>query len=148
MSSFINTFPNEKLYTLPNCKSWQTTILNLKKMVEISLKRIENSLGKGEIACYEQFLLFPLCFEDCRRLKTGLIGKWLTQSSPSFFTCLQYKSFENTEDTGEIAFDKKFFLFPQCFLPVWIIFCNFQFGKGLTLSQTSPGFYLSAVQVF
>ena len=25
-------------------------------------KRIENTVGKGEIARYEQFLLFPLCF--------------------------------------------------------------------------------------
>ena len=25
-------------------------------------KRVENTLGKGEIARYEQFLLFPLCF--------------------------------------------------------------------------------------
>ena len=26
-------------------------------------KRIENTVGKGEIACYEQFLLFPQCFQ-------------------------------------------------------------------------------------
>ena len=25
-------------------------------------KRVENTVGKGEIAHYEQFLLFPLCF--------------------------------------------------------------------------------------
>ena len=25
-------------------------------------KRIENTAGKEEIACYEQFLLFPQCF--------------------------------------------------------------------------------------
>ena len=25
-------------------------------------KRVENTVGKGEIACYEQFLLFPQCF--------------------------------------------------------------------------------------
>ena len=24
-------------------------------------KRVENTVGKGEIACYEQFLLFPQC---------------------------------------------------------------------------------------
>ena len=28
-----------------------------------SSKRIENTVGKGEIARYEQFLLFPQCFE-------------------------------------------------------------------------------------
>ena len=25
-------------------------------------KRVENTVGKGEIACYKQFLLFPQCF--------------------------------------------------------------------------------------
>ena len=26
-------------------------------------KRVENTVGKGEIARYERFLLFPLCFQ-------------------------------------------------------------------------------------
>ena len=26
-------------------------------------KRVENTVGKGEIARYEQFLLFPQCFQ-------------------------------------------------------------------------------------
>ena len=26
-------------------------------------KRVENNVGKGEIACYKQFLLFPQCFQ-------------------------------------------------------------------------------------
>ena len=26
-------------------------------------KRVENTVGKGEIACYEQFLFFPQCFQ-------------------------------------------------------------------------------------
>ena len=26
-------------------------------------KSVENAVGKGEIACYEQFLLFPQCFQ-------------------------------------------------------------------------------------
>ena len=26
-------------------------------------KRVENTVGKGEIARYEQFLLFPWCFQ-------------------------------------------------------------------------------------
>ena len=31
-------------------------------MVENSPKK-ENTVGKEEIACYEQFLLFPQCFQ-------------------------------------------------------------------------------------
>ena len=31
---------------------------------DIKLSRwLENTVGKGEIACYKQFLLFPLCFQ-------------------------------------------------------------------------------------
>ena len=32
-------------------------------MAERSLKRVENTEGKGEIARNEQFLLFPWCFQ-------------------------------------------------------------------------------------
>ena len=41
----------------------QTTILSLMKMAESSHKSVENTVGKGEIARYEQFLLFPQCFQ-------------------------------------------------------------------------------------
>ena len=30
---------------------------------ERKFKRVENTVGKGEIARYEQFLLFPQCFQ-------------------------------------------------------------------------------------
>ena len=42
------------------------------------------------------------------------------------FTCLQYKSFENTAGKGEITYNKLFLLFAQCFLPVLITFCHFK----------------------
>ena len=35
-----------------------------------SSKRVENTVGEGEIACYKQFLLFPQCF-----LKTCTVDK-------------------------------------------------------------------------
>ena len=34
------------------------------------------------------------------------------------FTCLQYKSFENTVEKRKIAHNEQFLLFPQCFLQV------------------------------
>ena len=34
-------------------------------------KRVENAVGKGEIAYYEQFLLFPQCFQ-----KTSTTDTW------------------------------------------------------------------------
>ena len=41
------------------------TISNMMKMEEIFFKWVKNTVGKGEIACYEQFLLFQRFFEDC-----------------------------------------------------------------------------------
>ena len=37
-------------------------ILNLMKWLKV-LQWVENSVGKGEIARNEQFLLFPQCFQ-------------------------------------------------------------------------------------
>ena len=45
----------------------------------------------------------------------------LSQTSPG----LQYKSLENTVGKGEIARNKQFILFLQCFLPVLKTFCRF-----------------------
>ena len=45
-------------------------------------RRVENIVGKGEIACYGQFLLFPQCFQDlyCRHIKTrACLGKVLKE---------------------------------------------------------------------
>ena len=40
-------------------------------------------------------------------------------------TPLGKKPFENNVGKGEIVCNKQFFLFPQCFLPIWITFCHF-----------------------
>ena len=46
-------------------------------------------------------------------------------NKPWFFTCLQYKSFENTVGKGEVACDEQFLFFPQCFLPFSRTFRHF-----------------------
>ena len=50
-------------FRLPNRKSLQTTILNLMKMQESSMKGEKTLRKKEEIARHEQFLLFPQCFQ-------------------------------------------------------------------------------------
>ena len=52
------------------------------KMAESPSKWEENTVGKGEIARDEQFLLFPLCFQNTCTADTknqGLFGKRLTK---------------------------------------------------------------------
>ena len=39
-------------------------------------KGVENPVGKGEIACYGQFLLLPQCFHKTHK-NQGLFGKGL-----------------------------------------------------------------------
>ena len=59
-----------------------------------------------------------------------IIQIWLFSTCPFpkqtlVFTCLQYKSFENTVGKGEIARNEQFPLFQQCFLPICRTFCHF-----------------------
>ena len=46
-----------------------------------SSKQVENTVGKGEIARYEQILLFPQCFQKacfaCRGFKRCHLREWV-----------------------------------------------------------------------
>ena len=45
-------------------------------------KRVENTVGKGEIAHYEQFLLFPQCFEKAcfpGSSKGVIVWEWVNE---------------------------------------------------------------------
>ena len=54
------------------------------------------------------------------------MSSWPFPRQSLVFTCLQYKSFENTVGKREIARNEQFRLFPQCFLSFWRTFCHFQ----------------------
>ena len=77
-------------------------------------------MGKEEIACYEQFLLFPQCFQKqsvadaLKSVSMQLRVNPLSNKLLSLSVCLTglLKTLQE-----EIARDKQFLLFPQCFLP-------------------------------
>ena len=49
-------------------------------------KWVENTVGKGEIARYEQFLLFPQCFQKAcfpEASKGVIVWEWVNPSHPS-----------------------------------------------------------------
>ena len=50
------------------------TILNFYENGRNLSKTVENTVGKGEIARYEQFLLFPQCFQKTCTADTGKPG--------------------------------------------------------------------------
>ena len=56
-------------------------------------ERVENTVGKGEIAHYEQFLLFPLCFQKAcfpGASKGVIVWEWVkTLPMTKFFNSLK-----------------------------------------------------------
>ena len=61
-------------------------------------KWIENSVGKGEIARYEQFLLFPPCFQQaCFPGVSKGVNVWEWLNSPKFYTRPNCKDLQTTK---------------------------------------------------
>ena len=55
-------------------------------------KWVENTVGKGEIACYEQFLLFPTVFSRVlfsRASKGVIVWEWVNSIFLLFPQCFQ-----------------------------------------------------------
>ena len=61
VSIVVNPFPNDKLYSL-KLKEFADDNFKFDENGRKLSKQVENAVGKGEIARYEQFLLFALCF--------------------------------------------------------------------------------------
>ena len=96
---FFHVFnPPPKFYTFPNWTRMQTTISNLIKMAKFS-KQVQNTVGKGEIALYEQFLLFPQCFQDlyCRHIKPGLVWERVMNLDTALTLYYIIPTFKNLE---------------------------------------------------
>ena len=109
-----------------------------------------NTVGKGEIAHYEQFLLFPQCFQKVcfpGESKGVNVWEWVKECIYSLPNdkSLDYTKFkfvengrnlsirvENTVGKGEIAHNEQFLLFQPCFLKTCAADLNNQglFGKG------------------
>ena len=56
-------FPKQLILDPSKLKEFADNNFKFNKNGRKFSKWLENSVGKGEIACYEQFLLFPLCFQ-------------------------------------------------------------------------------------
>ena len=85
-------------------------------------------------AIFIKFKIVVNCF-NLDQSKIVSSGNGLNPHKPCFFTCLQYKSFENTGGKGEIAHYEQFLLFPIRFLPILENFLPFS----LSLSANSSG---------
>ena len=75
----VNPFAKHQILDSSKLKQFADYNFNFfENGTEVS-KQVENTVGKGEIACHEQFLLFSQCFEKnlhCRHVKTrACMGK-------------------------------------------------------------------------
>ena len=59
----IYPFPHDKILDQSKFKAFVDDKLNVTKMIISFFDTVENMVGKGEIALYKQFLLFPQCFQ-------------------------------------------------------------------------------------
>ena len=72
-------------------------------------------MGKGEIARYEQFLLFPQCFQKAcfpGVSKGVIVWEWLFTTQSPLLTTPRKKALENTVGKGENSGNQHFLLFP------------------------------------
>ena len=60
--SLFNPLPGDKILGRSKLKQSADDNFKFDENSKKFSKRVENTVGKGEIACYEQFLLFPHCF--------------------------------------------------------------------------------------
>ena len=91
----INPFPNDKLYS-SKLKEFADDNFKFDENGRKLSKRVENTVGKGEIACDEQFLLFPLCFQKAcfsGASKGVIVWEWVNQSAPNLVhMCMTIRS--------------------------------------------------------
>ena len=59
---YYQPFPKQQILDFSKLKEFADNNFKFDENKRMFLKLVENTVGKGEIACYEQFLLFPQCF--------------------------------------------------------------------------------------
>ena len=72
----INSLPNNKILDWSKLKAFVDDKINATQILKFVLRRVENIVGKGEIAGYQHFLLFPQYFLKLSfsgSLKVGIV---------------------------------------------------------------------------
>ena len=92
------TFPKQQIFYSSKFKALADGNFKFDEYGRKFSKQVENTVGKGEIAWYEQFLLLPLCFQKActaDRKNQVLFGKGLTLSHTRKFRLFQAESSPN-----------------------------------------------------
>ena len=59
----FNPLPDNRILDWSKLKQFADNNFKFEENSRKFSKWVENTVGKGEITCYEQFLLFPQCFK-------------------------------------------------------------------------------------
>ena len=74
--SFFNSLPNEKISNWSKLKAFaDDKIIMTEILIFLLLRMVENTVGKGENAGYQHFLLFPQCFQKASFFFLKLCGE-------------------------------------------------------------------------
>ena len=78
-TGYVYSFPKQQILDSSKMKEFADDTFKFDENGRKLFKWVENTVGKGEIARYEQFLLFPHCFQKdlyCKRVKIrACLGK-------------------------------------------------------------------------
>ena len=80
MLFLFNPLPENKILDWSKLKQIEDDIFKFDENSRKFSKPVENTVGKGEIACYEQFLLFPQCFQKACFLQASegvIVWEWV-----------------------------------------------------------------------
>ena len=71
---WIQPFPKQQILHSSKLKEFEDNNFKFVENGKKPFKRVENTEGSGEIARYEQFLLFPRCFQKtCTAVQKGIV---------------------------------------------------------------------------
>ena len=86
----LNPLPGDKILDTSKLKQSADDSFKFDENRRKFSKRIENTVGKGEIARYEQFLLFPQCFQQAffaGASKGVVVWEWVKPSPKRVDAC-------------------------------------------------------------
>ena len=81
----INPLPDDKILDWSKLKQSADDNFGFDENTRKFSKRVENNVGKREIACYEQFLLFTQCFQKAcfpGASKGAIVWEWVKDNMP------------------------------------------------------------------
>ena len=94
ISNAFNPLPDDKVLDSSKLKEFADDNFKFDENERKLSKQVENSVGEGEIARYEQFLLFPQCFQKAcfpGASRGVIVWEWVKMSSAICFNLDQSK---------------------------------------------------------